>query len=61
MTSRDDIKAAIDNVDEQLKKKGDKLPSNWPKLMEDGYSPELNNSEELNAEEMTTFQEMIGC
>ena len=60
MTSRDYIKAAIDNVEEQLKKKGDKLPSSAPKPMADGYSPELDDSEELNADDITTFQEMIG-
>ncbi len=36
------------------------MPSSAPKPMVDGYSPELDDSEELNTEDVTTFQEMIG-
>jgi hypothetical protein len=61
MTSRDYVKASIDNIEIQLKQK--KLPPLRTKIdtpMSSNYTPETDLSTELNAEDITFFQEMIG-
>ena len=60
MTSRDYVKAAIDNVEKQLQKKGSKLPSGAIKTMVDKYKSKLDDSPEFNLDDTTTFQELIG-
>ena len=62
MSSRDYVKAIIKNLEERLQKKGwKKLPSRNVKTpMEQSYTPELDPSEELEPEDITMFQELIG-
>ena len=60
MTSRDYIKVAIKNAEQQLKKKEDKLPEHTVMPMAQGATPESDNSPELDANGITTFQELIG-
>ena len=60
MSSADYIKSAIDNVEETLKKKGDRLPARAATPMAQGYYPETDNSPELDEQGVTTFQELIG-
>lgn len=60
ITSRDYVKAAISNLEEQLKKKGEKLISKAPTPMASNYQPETDGSPELNSDDVTTFQELIG-
>ena len=60
MSSTDYIKSAVENVEEQLKKKGDRLPTRAVTPMSQGYQPETDSSAELDADGITTFQELIG-
>ena len=60
MSSTDYVKAAIDNVEEQLKKKGKKLATKAPTPMTTNYYPEMDTSPELDSSGITTFQELIG-
>ena len=56
MTNTDYIKSSITTVEDQLKKKGLKLPSRVPTPMSQGYQPELDSSPELDEDEITLFQ-----
>jgi hypothetical protein len=62
MSSQTYVKAAVKNIEERLKK-GD-LPglklSKGLTPMSDKYQPEVDMSEELNAERTTYYQELIG-
>ena len=61
ITSQDYVKAAVRNVEEALKKSGRKLPtSNTSTPMNITYSPEMDVTEELNDDDVTYFQELIG-
>ena len=62
MGSTDYIKAAVANVEEKLAKEGKKLPSKayTPMSGKNSYSPELDDSDYLEGEELTYFQELIG-
>lgn len=60
MSSADYLKAAIDNIEERLKRKGEKLPSKATTPMTHNYRPEMDDSEELDSDGITTFQELIG-
>ena len=60
MTSKDYVKHAIKNVEGTLLKKNMKLQSNATTPMAKSYKPELDNSEELDADDITLYQEMIG-
>ena len=60
MNSTDYLKAALDNVLNQMKKRGVKIPSRVFTPMTAGYLPELDLSPELNADDVTHFQELIG-
>ena len=60
MTSRDYIKAAVENIEEQLKKRNDKLPGGAVTPMSQNFVPEEDNSEELGPDGITTYQELIG-
>ena len=60
MTSTDYVKASITNVEEQLQKRGLKLPRRKAVTpMTQGYTPELDSSPELSQDELTSFQELI--
>jgi hypothetical protein len=59
--SQDYVKAAVKNVEETIKKSGRRLPtSNIDTPMNITFSPELDVTEELNEEDTTYFQELIG-
>ena len=60
MNSTDYLKAALDNVLNQMEKRGVKIPSRVSTPMAAGYLPELDLSPELNADDVTHFQELIG-
>jgi hypothetical protein len=61
VTSQDYFKAAVKNVEEALKKSGRKLPTSHTSMpMNITYSPEMDVMEELNEDDMTYFQELIG-
>jgi hypothetical protein len=60
MSSTDYIKAAIANVEEQLKKRGKKLVTKAPTPMTTNYYPEMDTSPELEPSGITTYQELIG-
>ena len=59
ITSTDYVKAAVENLEKQLGKKGLKLPS-AVQPMATGFVPELDDSPELDAGDHTTVQELIG-
>lgn len=61
MTSKDYIKAIVKNLEERLEKKGMKLPNrhvNTP--ISPSFIPESDQSQELNENDTTMFQELIG-
>ena len=60
MTSRDYIKAAVNNLEERLKVQKKKLPSRAPTPMTSNYQPEMNSSPELDSDGIMMFQELIG-
>ena len=60
MNSTDYVKAALENVSNQIEKRGVKLPSRVSTPMATGYVPELDDSPELNSDDLTHFQELIG-
>ena len=60
MSSKDYVKAAVDNVVKHLEKKGRKLPTRATTPMAANYIPELDDSPELDTADITTFQESIG-
>ena len=60
LTSKDYIKAVIDNIEVRLKKTGDKLNSKAITPMIQDYKPELDISKELDKEGITMYQELIG-
>lgn len=54
------VKAAVNNVDEALKKEENKLPSGCPTPFTSGYHPLEDTSPELSSEGITLFQELLG-
>ena len=60
MSSYDYVQAAIKNVQEKLSKANRKLPKRAPTPMTSDYRPELDATEELDAEETQYYQELIG-
>ena len=60
MSSYDYLQAAIKNIEEKLHKSGGKLPTKAITPMSAGYKPELDVTEELDANETQYFQELIG-
>lgn len=60
MCSKDYIKLAINNIEQRLKEKRLKLPGKALTPMENNYSPELDMSPELDSENITFYQEIIG-
>ena len=60
MSSIDYVKAAVKNLEEQLRETNRKLPSRAVKPMVDNYFPELDDTPELPPDQITFFQELIG-
>lgn len=60
ISSIDYVKAAISNVEEQLKSRRFKLPTRAITPMTQNYQPELDSLPELNSDNVTTYQEHIG-
>ena len=61
MTSKDYIKAIVSNLEKRLEKRGMKLPNKNVNIpMSSSFVPELDMSEELNTDDITMFQELIG-
>ena len=60
MCSKDYVKLAINNIESQLKKKRMRLPSKAITPMDNSYIPELDDTPELNSEDITFYQEIIG-
>lgn len=56
----DYTKAALKNIDAQLKGTSWTIPSKSKTPMSSGYHPELDDSEELNDKDVTLYQELIG-
>ena len=57
----DYVKAAVKNVEEAIKEKRWKLPTHEIGTpMSTSYSPELDGSPELNNDDRTYYQELIG-
>ncbi len=54
------VKAAIQSVEESLKKKSHKLPLKVTTPMTNNYLPKLDGTEELDEEDHTFYQELIG-
>ena len=60
MASTDYVKAATMNLEDNLKKKNQKLPNKCKTPMTSNYSPELDGTPELDSDGVTRFQELIG-
>jgi len=60
MCSRDYIKLAIQDIERRLTNKGMKLPGKVTTPMQNDYAPELDSSRELDPDEVTFYQEIIG-
>ena len=60
MSSQEYVKNAIKTVQDQLKGQGMKLPACATTPMSAGYYPEMDSSPELDQEDTTLFQELIG-
>ena len=54
------VNAAISNVDNSVKRKGRKVPNKVKNPMTSDFVPELDTSSELNKEDVTFYQELIG-
>ena len=60
LTSKDYVKAIINNIEIRLKQTGDKLSSKAITPMIQDYKPELDTSDELDKHGITMYQELIG-
>ena len=60
MSSAEYVKAAIDNIEEQLFKRNQKLPSRVTTPIAQGFIAELDVTPELTPANITLFQEYIG-
>ena len=60
MSSEKYVKAAIQNLEEQLHKVNKRLPTKCYTPLASGYRPELDVSTELNADGLQRYQELIG-
>jgi hypothetical protein len=61
ITSQDYVKAAVKNVEETVKRMGRRLPTaNVDTPMNITYTPEMDMTEELDENDVTYFQELIG-
>ena len=53
------VRAAVDNVEEYLGKKGQKLPAKAPPPLSSKYRPEVDISEELGEDESSYYHSLI--
>ena len=60
MLNQEYVKNAIKTVEDQLKKRGMRLPTRATTPMLAGYYPETDSSPELDIEDTTLLQELIG-
>ena len=60
MSSKDYVKAILDNLLERLEKLNMRLPTKVESPMASNYLPELDDSEELDQDGITMYQELIG-
>ena len=60
MSSIDYVKAIVKNLEERLGKTNRKLPSRATTPMSSDYRPELDGTAELEVEDVTMYQELIG-
>jgi hypothetical protein len=54
------VQSAVNNVEEYLASKGEKLPYKAPTPLSSGYRPEIDVSPELGGEEASYFHSLIG-
>jgi hypothetical protein len=54
------VQSAVNNVEEYLASKGEKLPYKAPTPLSSGYCPEIDVSPELGGEEASYFHSLIG-
>ena len=57
---RNNVKSAIQNIEETLQKMGQRLPSKCKTPLAYGYRPELDVTPELKADGLQRYQELIG-
>ena len=60
MSSEKYVKAAVANVELELQKTGQRLPTKCRTPLSSNYRPELDTSVELKADGVHRYQEMIG-
>ena len=60
MTSGKYVKAAVENVEQELARVNQQLPSRCKTPMTIGYHPECDVSAELTADGVQRYQELIG-
>ena len=60
MCSRDYIKLAVSNIEGRLKEKRMRLPGKVSTPMDNNYIPELDTTPELDCDNITFYQEIIG-
>ena len=60
LSSKDYVKSIINNLETRLQQTGDKLPSKATTPMIQDYKPELDDSNELDSNGITMYQELIG-
>jgi Reverse transcriptase (RNA-dependent DNA polymerase) len=60
MTSNKYVEAIVKNLEVRLKGENKQLPSKCDTPLKSGYRPELDASDELNGEQITLYQELIG-
>ena len=56
MSSTEYIKSSDENIEEQLQKRGKRIPAKAVTLMAQEYHPDLDATNELDQDEITTFQ-----
>jgi len=54
------VQAAVSNVEEYLKKRGQSLPAKAPAPFATGYRPEIDVTDELNMTDAAYYQSLIG-
>ena len=54
------VKAAVKNVEDYLQKKGESLPARCKSPLANGYRPEVDISDELDPEDASYYQSLIG-
>ena len=54
------MKAAVDNVESYLKKRGETLPAKAPNPLSSGYRPEVDMTPELGPVEASYYHSLIG-